>query len=122
MIKEEINKKLFEILGLVEKDNGFWCYVERILDNEIVAEGYEGHFSFLTGDGMLLLIEEARKENIRFEITTHVELNLVLCGIDVVEHNSFTHVASHIHLPTAVALAYLKAKGVDITPNVEGVA
>ncbi|AUM66332.1 hypothetical protein C0R09_18415 [Brevibacillus laterosporus] len=109
-MSREIDAKVAECLGW--RDTGLYWYdpQERYhYDKEL--------FSFdSTGEGMLLLIEEAKKDGIRFEITTHDKLNLVLCGVDLGKHNSFTHVASHIHLPTAVTLTYLKAKGVDIKP------
>ncbi|MGG1444900.1 hypothetical protein ABE354_23190 [Brevibacillus laterosporus] len=111
---EEVNKKIFELLGLVEKDNGFWCYVERIFDNEIVAEGYEGHFSFFTGDGMLLLMEEARKhEGLLFKITQYESLYFVAVGKTDGEHFTFVCDERHRNLPKAILFAYLKAKGMD---------
>ncbi|MED1665661.1 hypothetical protein [Brevibacillus laterosporus] len=124
---EEVNKKIFELLGLIEKDNGLWCFVERIADNEIVAEGYEGHFSFFTGDGILLLIEEARKEDMFLEFE-HTKNNQylgraweLLSEKDwlVISKDDAMRPPSANKIPLAIALAYLQAKGVDIAPYVE---
>ncbi|MGG0793727.1 hypothetical protein ABE137_06945 [Brevibacillus laterosporus] len=127
MVKELINKKIFELLGLVEKDNGFWYFVERITDNEIVAEGYEGHFSFLTGDGMLLLIEEARKEDMFLEFE-HAKNNQYLGRAWelrsekdwlVISKDDAMKSLTTNKIPVAIALSYLQAKCVDIAPYVE---
>ncbi|PPB12944.1 hypothetical protein [Brevibacillus laterosporus] len=108
MAKEEINKKIFELLGLVEKDNGFWCFVERIADNEIVVEGYEGEFSFFTGDGMLLLMEEARKQGLLFRITQFESWYSVIVGENKGDQFTLVCEEKHPYLPKAVSLAYLR--------------
>lgn len=87
------------------------------------------HFS-TTGNGMLLLIEEARKQGVSL-------VNIPVFGEDYTafafEHNDFW---DWIHdkgmvmplseveaktAPLAVALAYLKARGVDVTEYLEGI-
>lgn len=82
------------------------------------------HFS-TTGDGMLLLIEEARKQGIYLDPSHYPEgwrVNALKLDDDGIMSFLTTPVPVIIKsLPLATALSFLKAKGVDIKPYLEGV-
>ncbi|MCR8994496.1 hypothetical protein [Brevibacillus laterosporus] len=108
-MNREIDAKVTECLGCEreEKQNGY-----------IVGNTWHSSIpDFSTsGSKMLLLMEEARKQGLHFKITQYENSYTVIVGAKSGESFSLICSEKHTSLPTAVALAYLKAKGVDITP------
>jgi hypothetical protein len=131
----EIDAKVAECLGYAVITNyrhyGENCFVTDSAYNQFVKDCPHDqppevlpHFS-TTGDGMLLLIEEARKQGIYLDPSPYPEgwrvdaleldgdgiMSLLVTPLPVIIKS----------LPLATALSFLKAKGVDITPYVKGV-
>lgn len=102
----ELDKLVAEALG--------YEVVVRGSDYDFVKSGMYccglPHFS-TTGDGMLRLIEEARKQG--YIVTLSAQDVGYYCGFD---HYGVHVVGDGETAPKAVSLAFLKAKGVDITP------
>ena len=82
-----------------------------------------------TGNGMLLLIEEARKQGIWLQHEFIVRNGTVIVCAEAYTLSerflwSYLDGAenTNLDLPKTYALAFLKAKGIDITPYLEGIA
>jgi hypothetical protein len=121
MNSREIDAKVAECLGWQwSEKRQFW----RSTDGKRYNKHHEPLLPFFstTGDGMLLLIEEARKQGIYLEFIHLVEgfrgevriktdngQKLIACMDESVDS-----------APLAVSLAFLKAKGVDVTSYAKG--
>lgn len=121
MNHREIDKEVAEFLGydVFEVDGEYW-----VAADDETADSLD-YFS-TTGDGMLCLIEEARRQGIYLDPSHYPEgwrvdalkldgdgiMSLVVTPLPVIIKS----------LPLATALSFLKAKGVDITPYLEGEA
>lgn len=117
----EIDAKVAECLGWDIYNSSYdgW-YVWRKSDGSTVVDKLAEPFTFFSGDGMLLLIEEARKQGWTFLFST--EENGYECTVFNFMKTIKTYKATEKTAPLAVSLAFLKAKGVDVTPYLEGVA
>jgi len=128
-IDREIDAKVAECLGYAVITNyrhyGENCFVTDSAYNQFVKDypHYQPpevlpHFS-TTGNGMLLLIEKAREKGILVDFHTFDDLYQGYA--DNKESAELSTVVAET-APLAVCLAFLKAKGVDVTLYLEGVA
>jgi hypothetical protein len=118
-MNREIDAKVAECLGWQwSEKRQFW----RATDGKRYNKHHEPLLPFFstTGDGMLLLIEEARNQGIYLDPSHYPEgwrVNpLKLDGDGIMSFLTTPVPVIMESLPLATALAFLKAKGVDITP------
>jgi hypothetical protein len=119
MNHREIDAKVAECLGWQwSEKRQFW----RSTDGKRYNKHHEPLLPFFstTGDGMLLLIEEAKKGGWSFILTTEEEG--YECTVFDFEKVLATFKVFAKDAPLAAALAFLEANGVNISPYLEGVA
>ncbi|QDX91084.1 hypothetical protein EEL30_00990 (plasmid) [Brevibacillus laterosporus] len=116
-MSREIDAKVAELLGCEREEKQIGITV----NGYIVGNTWHSSIpDFSTScSEMLLLMEEARKQGLHFKITQYESSYMVIVGEKSGESFSLICSEKHTRLPTAVALAYLKAKGVDITLYLE---
>jgi hypothetical protein len=125
-MSREIDERVAECLGwdIYNESYDGW-YVWRKSDGSTVVDKLAEPFTFFSGDGMLLLIEEARKQGIYLDPSHHPEgwrVNALKLDGDGIMSLLVTPLPVIIKsFPLATALSFLKAKGVDIKPYLEGV-
>jgi hypothetical protein len=118
MNHREIDERVAECLGwdIYNESYDGW-YVWRKSDGSTVVDKLAEPFTFFSGDGMLLLIEEARKQGVLIDIETwHDRFEGKAVDATVIMKKVEATTA-----PMAASLVFLKVKGVDITPYLEEV-